>query len=135
MRKQDQIDIRRILYPPTIKRKVFKLNIGDLVRISKARKSFRKGYLPSWSTELFKIISRFARNRPVYEIEDLHGEMVKGKFYAEELVKTEMPDEFLIEKIIRKKRERNGRNMYLVKWIGYDSSFNSWVEESQIRKL
>ena len=106
-----------------------------MVRISKARKSFRKGYLPNWSTELFKIISRFSRTRPVYEIEDLNGTKIKGTFYTEELVKTEMPDEFLIEKIIRKKRERNGQTKYLVKWTGYDSSFNSWIDDSQIRNL
>ena len=135
VKNQHQNTIRRILYPPDIPTKAFQLNIGDLVRISKARKSFRKGYLPNWSTELFKIISRFSRTRPVYEIEDLNGTKIKGTFYTEELVKTEMPDEFLIEKIIRKKRERNGQTKYLVKWTGYDSSFNSWIDDSQIRNL
>ena len=132
--KQDAISIGRILYPPA-KKRPFKLDIGDLVRISEAKKAFRKGYLASWSTELFKIISKFDRTNPVYEIADLNGNKVKGKFYTEELVKTEMPDDFQIEKIIRKKRERNGKTKYLVKWIGYDSSFNSWVEENQIRHL
>jgi hypothetical protein len=58
--------------------------------------------------EIFKIVSKFKRTRPVYEIADLNGEKVKGKFYNEELIKTEMPDDFQIEKIIRKKKERNG---------------------------
>ena len=134
VKKQDVISLGRILYPVT-KTKSFKYSIGDIVRISKAKKAFRKGYLASWSTELFKIISRFGRTNPVYEIADLNGIKVKGKFYTEELVKTEMPDDFQIEKIIRKKRERNGKTKYLVKWIGYDSSFNSWVDENQIRHL
>ena len=134
VKKQDTIAIARILYPPA-KAKSFKFDIDDLVRISKAKKTFRKGYLASWATELFKIISRFNRANPVYEIADLNGNKVKGKFYAEELVKTEMPDDFQIEKIIRKKRERNGRTKYLVKWLGYNSSFNSWVDESQIRHI
>ena len=53
--KQDVISLGIILYPPA-KTKSFELDIGDLVRISKAKKAFRKGYLASWSTELFKII-------------------------------------------------------------------------------
>ena len=104
-------------------------------RISKAKKAFRKGYLPNWSTEIFKVVSRFRRVNPVYEIEDLNGVKVKGKFYNEELVKTSMPDDFQIEKFIRKKKEHNGRTKYLVKWFGYDTSFNSWVDESQMRRL
>jgi len=134
VKKQDVIHIARLLYPPS-QTKPFKFEIGDLVRISKAKKTFRKGYLPNWSTEIFKVVSRFRRANPVYEIEDLNGDKLKGKFYNEELVKTAMPDDFQIEKIIRKKKERNGRTKYLVKWVGYDTSFNSWVDESQMRKL
>ena len=134
VRKQDEIRIARLLYPPS-KTKSFKFEIGDLVRISKTKKAFRKGYLPNWSTEIFKVALRFRRANPVYEIEDLNGDKIKGKFYNEELVKTAMPDDFQIEKIIRKKKERNGRTKYLVKWLGYNTSFNSWVDESQMRKL
>ena len=104
-------------------------------KISKAKKAFRKGYLPNWSNEIFKVVTRFRRVNPVYEIEDLNGDKVRGKFYNEELVKTAMPDDFQIEKIIRKKKERNRRTKYLVKWVGYDTSFNSWVDQTQMRKL
>ncbi|GFR32984.1 uncharacterized transposon-derived protein F54H12.3 [Trichonephila clavata] len=31
------------------------LNKGDLVRISKANKTFRRGYLPGWSDEVFRV--------------------------------------------------------------------------------
>ena len=84
--------------------------------------------------ELFKITSRVGRTRPVYGLEDLNGDAIKGKFYEEELVKVEEPEDYLIEKVIRKKRV-NGKGKYLVKWLGYDSSFNSWVDESQLRQL
>ena len=134
VKKRDQIEIQRILYPPAPVKSV-QLDINDFVRISKAKKTFRKGYLPNWSIEIFKIISKFKRTRPVFEIADLNGNKIKGKFYAEELVKTQMPDDFQIEKIIREKRERNGKMKYLVKWLGYDSSFNSWVDQNQVRKL
>lgn len=134
--KERQHEIRRILYPQkTTRSKPFKFNVNDLVRISKAKKVFRKGYLPNWSTELFKITSRLARTKPLYTIEDLNGIAIKGKFYEEEIVKVpEEPEDFLVEEIIRKKRV-NGKTKYLIKWVGYDSSFNSWVDESQMRQL
>ena len=134
VKNADQIKLQRILYPPA-KAKSMQFDIGDYVRISKSKKTFRKGYLPSWSSEIFKIISKFKRTQPVYEIVDLKGEKIQGKFYAEELVKTELPNEFHIEKIIREKKERNGQMKYLVKWLGYDSSFNSWIDQSELRKL
>jgi len=134
--KERQHAIRRILYPQVNSRaKSYKFNINDLVRISKAKKVFRKGYLANWSTELFKITSRLDRSHPVYTIEDLNGTVIKGKFYEEELVKVpEEPVDYLVERIIKKKQV-NRKTKYLVKWVGYDSSFNSWVDESQIRHL
>jgi len=134
--KEHQHRIRRILYPPSItKSKSFKFKVDDLVRISKAKKVFRKGYLANWSRELFRITSRLARAQPVYTIEDLNGNAIKGKFYEEELVKvTEEPEDYLVEKILQKKQV-NGKTKYLIKWLGYDSSFNSWVDESQMRQL
>ena len=135
--KERQHSIRRILYPQVnnSRAKSFKFDINDLVRISKAKKVFRKGYLANWSTELFKITSRVARSRPVYTIEDLNGVTIKGKFYEEELVKVpEEPEDYLVERIIKEKQD-NGKTKYLIKWVGYDSSFNSWVDESQIRQI
>ena len=76
VRKQDVIHIARLLYPRS-QTKPFKFEIGDLVRISKAKKAFRKGYLPNWSTEIFKVVSRFRRVNPVYEIEDLMRSLLK----------------------------------------------------------
>ena len=54
---------------------------------------------------------------------------MQGTFYEPELQKTHQ-EVFRIEKIIRKK---DGK--YLVKWMGYPESFNSWVDEKDIQKL
>ena len=52
-------------------------------------------------------------------------------FYQQELLKTNMKESYLyiIEKIIRKVS-----NKYLVKWKGYDYSFNSYVNINDIVK-
>ena len=88
----DEHDIRRRLYPrEASKPKKYKFKLYSLVRISKTRRSFKKGYLPIWSEEVFTLKSRENKNRPVYEIEDFIGDPVKGKFYEEELQDVDTP--------------------------------------------
>ena len=56
-------------------------------------------------------------------------------FYAEELQKVHKSDDiYKIEKILAEKKE-NGTVKVLVKWLGYDKKFNSWVHRSELRKL
>ena len=59
---------------------------------------------------------------------DLNGEEIVGTLYENELQKTNQ-QEFRIEKVIKK----NGDKLY-VKWKGYDSSFNSWIDRKDLIK-
>ena len=61
-----------------------------------------------------------------YVINDLNGEEIIRTFYEKELQKIDQ-QEFRIEKVISKK----GDNLY-VKWKGYDSSFNSWIDKKHL---
>ena len=56
-------------------------------------------------------------------INDLNGEDINGTFYEKELQKTNQ-EEFRIEKVIKRKVDE-----IYVKWKGYDSSFNSWIDK------
>ena len=57
----------------------------------------------------------------IYVINDHNGEKTVGKFYQNELQKTNQK-EFRTEKVIKRKD-----NKLYVKWKGYDSLFNSWI--------
>ena len=61
-----------------------------------------------------------------YVINNLNGEEIIGTFYEKELQKTDQK-EFRIEKVLEKK----GDKLY-VKWKGYDSSFNSWIDKKDL---
>ena len=61
--------------------------IGDRVRISKYNLPFRKGYKPQCTREVFEIVSIATRKPPTYTIKDEQGEIFRGKFYQEELIK------------------------------------------------
>ena len=61
-----------------------------------------------------------------YVINDLNAEEITGTFYENELQRTKQQD-FRIEKVTKKK----GDKLY-VKWKGYDSSFNSWIDKKDL---
>ena len=64
-----------------------------------------------------------------YVISNLKGEGIVGRFYKKELQRTNQK-EFRVEKVIKKK----GDKLY-VKSKGYNSSFNSWIDENTWHKL
>ena len=76
---------------------------------------------------------------PTYTIQDLHGELIEGSFYEQELQKSNQ-EIFRIEKVL-KKRQRKGKDgggdikEAYVNWIGHNSDFNSSVPVSELHKL
>ena len=66
-----------------------KFKIGDIVRISKYKNIFAKGYVPNWSEEVF-VIKKVKNTVPwTYFISDLNGEEIVGTFYEKELQNNE----------------------------------------------
>jgi hypothetical protein len=125
--------IRKRLYGTKKPRAKWKFKVNEHVRISKTRLAFKKGYLPSWSEEIFIVSAQIPTDPVTYEVVDSNGEKLKGKFYEPELQKIVKEDDvYKIEKVL-KTRKRGSKTQYLVKWKGYSDNFNSWV--SYIFKL
>lgn len=123
------------LYGDTLKFKYTKtkLNKGDAVRISEPKTVFSKGYFPSRSDHIYTIEEVHRMDPEFYILKNDSGEIVKGRFYRPELVKTIKDDQttYRIEKIIRM-RKKNREKEYLVKFIGYPKTY--WLNESDIVK-
>ena len=102
------------------------LKIGDIIRISKYKRFFAKGYVPNWSEEVFVI--KKVKNA-IHVISDLKSKGFVGTFYERQLWKT-VQKEFRPEKVIKWK----GDKLY-VKWKGYDSYFNSWIDKKDIVQI
>ena len=129
--KNNEKCIKENIYTYNKTSKIPKFKINDLVRISlKRRDIFDK---PSsnikWSEKLFKIHSINRSNVIIYKIKDLNDEIIDGIFYERELQKTKYTGVYIIEKTIRK-----NKNNYLVKWRGYSSNFNTWIDKNDIIK-
>jgi hypothetical protein len=121
--------VRDRLYPVKPKPK-WKFNVGDNVRISRARQVFRKGYLPQWSEEIFTIVTKKPTNPVTYGLKDYDGESIKGSFYEQELQKVEKADDvYVVEKVLNTRRTGDGKREYFVKWRGYPDKFNSWTSD------
>ena len=81
-------DFMSILYSELLrefKKPTFK--IGDRVRTSKYDLTFRKGYKPHFTREVFEIVAIATRKPPTYTIRDGGSEVIQGKFYQQELIK------------------------------------------------
>lgn len=109
------------------KRRLAKFRVGEYVRISERRAVFDKSYTPNWTTAIFTIRKVQYNTDPItYLLKSWDDWEIEGSVYAEELQHVANPNEYLIEKILRRK---NG--MAYVKWLGFDSEYNSWIPESE----
>ena len=126
---QNESLVRKRLYPQNKVPPKWRYNVGQTVRMKQTKRLFRKGYEPSWTEEIFTVASRYPSHPPTYILKDFLGEIIKGKFYEQEIQPiTHKPDDvFVIERVI-KTRRRGNRTEYFVKWRNYPDKFNSWVD-------
>ena len=54
--------------------------MGDQVKISKHKRIFEKGYLPSWTEKTFTVAQRLPRDPPVYRLKEADGDWIQGTF-------------------------------------------------------
>lgn len=103
--------------------------MGDLVRISFLKSVFQREYHES--TALFVTNERFMQEiSPHYKLNNCNGQIAIGTFYENKQIKGYEQEEYLIEKVIRRKRRQ-----YLVKWKGWNDIYNTAVNEGDLRDI
>lgn len=134
--KENESVVLHNLYGDTKPRNVnpiFKYKIGDVVRISKVRGPFAKGYEENYTQEYFTVSARIPRDPPVYRLSDYDGDVINGVFYAEELQKIFVSKNktFKVEKILDKKT-KGRKTLVLVQWLGWPAKFASWIDQKEL---
>jgi transposase InsO family protein len=134
VREDDTNTIWRRLYgdgsvPPPLRKRP---RVGELVRISRWKGNFEKGYLPNWSKETFHVANVLHHPQTMYEIHDKEGEELKGNFYGKELQRVNA-GEYVVEKVLDQRRLRDGSYEVFVKWEGWPAEYNSWVPKHSLR--
>ena len=110
-----------------------KLKIGDRVRINYKRGILdNKGYLPNWTYQIYTICEVLNTNPITYKIKDERGDIIKGSFYEEEVQKTNQKENIYLVEDVLKTRIKNKKKEYLIKWLGYNDSYNSWEPEENV---
>lgn len=104
-----------------------KYKSGDYVRISKIRGIFDKKYNPNWSPEVFIIHKVQLTNPTTYLLKDMQNKNIEGAFYKEQLQKTNLHDVYLVEKVLKQRK-----NKVFVKWLGFNDKHNSWIDKANI---
>lgn len=108
-----------------------KFKVGDIVRISKEKTKFDKGYLPNFTDELFKIAKVSPTNPPSYRIVDLEDNRIESVFYEQELVLTTKDTTYRIAEVIKTRVKKGIKELY-VRWVGYSDKHNSWIKETDL---
>lgn len=123
--KEHEQHLLNSVYKNVITKPKNRFKVGDHVRITKYKGVFKKGYQPNWSTEIFIVVQVHATSPITYSIKDLTDTLILGTFYEPELQKVKYKDIYLVEKVVKKKGDKE-----LVKWLGFDDSHNSWISKN-----
>ena len=68
--------------------KLPKFQVGGFVRVPDKRSVYSKDYTTNWNRELFKIRKMNSTNPVTYTLEDENGEIIQGKYYEQELLRS-----------------------------------------------
>jgi transposase InsO family protein len=107
---------------------------NDAVRLALAKPVFRKGTLPTYTDEIFRIRQVVnkgpkGQQQPVthYYLRDHKGKDIEGRVYASDMSKTREDEqtEYRIERVVKKKG-----NKLQVKFIGYPDLY--WITNEQL---
>lgn len=129
---QNQEEVWNRLYGQPIKKTSPKLKVGDRVRMTKYKGVFTKGYIGDWSEELFRVSAVLKTTPVTYKLKDDNDEDIIGSFYEQELQKVGEKTEYEIESVLRERVNKRGGRESLVKWRGYNDTFNSWIPAREI---
>lgn len=115
--------LKDIYHKNSIKRSInTPYKLGQFVRIADVGNAFRRGFQPNYSTEVYKIV-KINNTFPVtYKIADSADNVLTKSYYKEEFTSVKNKDAYLIENIIRKQGDKA-----LVRWLGFSSSYDSWI--------
>ena len=104
--------------------------VGSYVRLNKSRGTFDKESKGTWTTEVFRVVSRKRSQAiPLIYLEDLLGEKIAGGFYPEEYQVVDWDGTKEVGEVV-KTRTRRGVTEYLVSYDGWPHKFNEWTQET-----
>lgn len=110
------------IYNKIRQRVLSRYQLNNLVRIVEDKNIFSRGWDATFTPSLYRIVAINRKFPVTYKVADYRNRVLPRAYYEQELLRTTVPDYFLVEKIL----QRRGDRVY-VKWAGYDNDANSWI--------
>lgn len=107
---------------------------GEMVRITKWKDTFDKGYQQNWTDEHFLVDTQVpgSNNEFVYKLHDYAGEPIEGTFYAKEIQPIKY-NGYYVESVLKERKNKyTGEKEFFVKWKGWGPEFNCWLSQEQV---
>lgn len=111
-----------------------KISEKSSVRVPYRKQAFQKGYTQNYSDEIFTVDQAFDGLRnPVYRLKNSKGQVLKGRFYPEELQEVKNSDTYRIQ--VLKERKKGRSKEYFVHYVNFPDSENEWVPASRLKQI
>ena len=86
--------------------KTTQITPGQMVRVSRTKGDFEKGYMPNWTEQHYRVSGTMANQPRIFKLQNIRGEEVDGSYYKEE-IQPISKNEFRIEKILKRRQLLN----------------------------
>jgi len=117
----------------TKKPAVFRFKVGDTVRTLEENQVLRKGYRPTFTDQLFRVVQRIGKTKPAtykLELADTKTPII-GTFYEPEMIRVAEGSEPV--RTIKKFLKADNSTGELRHWVSWnDGSPNSWVSDKEL---
>ena len=116
----------------------FQFDVGDRVKASYLSKQFDRAYDERWGKMIYTITGRkMSQGYQMYKLKNWNNEAINGWFYKTELQRVVVDENtrYEVERVIKRRTTgpRNARRKeVLVKWLGWDDLYNSYIPESDL---
>ncbi|KAK3927800.1 Putative uncharacterized transposon-derived protein [Frankliniella fusca] len=116
------------------RKKKYKFNIGDRVRVSLSYDPMSKGYAGYYSRAYYFVTSRAPGPPHTYRIKNIENEEVQGEFYQEELqLVNDREDQSYPVDAVHARRTVRGEREVLVSFKGWPKNHRVWVPAAAVR--
>lgn len=118
------------------KLKPYKFKKNQIVRVSILKNVFTRIYDTHFSTELFRVQSRFRRQGlPMYSLKDWSNDIITGSFYQNELTAATEPEFHKISKVLKRRTLKNGTKQLFVRFLGWSDQYNQWIDADSLSSV
>ncbi len=117
-----------------LRKKKYKFEVGDRVRVSLSHDPMSKGYAGFYSHAFYFVTARSPGPPHTYRLKNIENEPVEGEFYTEEMQRVrDRPDQSYPVEAVHARRTVRGVREVLVTFKGWPRNHRVWVPAASVQ--